>query len=118
MPKGNNVMYKSSDSLSGQMARAYFRELVRAILDGVQAGHPDEGAFGQARLSPEYLPLTRADFSTAVNRLASARSYLRSGEPGAARFELRLLLASMGSPSSRPRSAGGPAIRRKRREGP
>jgi hypothetical protein len=43
----------------------------------------------------EALPLTTEEFGLAVNRLASARRYLSSGEGGAARYELRLLRRSL-----------------------
>jgi hypothetical protein len=48
--------------------------------------------FGRIRRLLEALPLASAEFSVAVNRLANARHYLRDGEYGAARYELRLLL--------------------------
>lgn len=39
----------------------------------------------------ETLPLTSGEFATAHNRIRNARRYLQASEPGAARYELRLL---------------------------
>ena len=41
------------------------------------------------------LPLSSHEFSVAVNRLRNAQRYLVAKEPGAAHFELSLLLASL-----------------------
>jgi hypothetical protein len=43
----------------------------------------------------EALPLSSVEFALAVNRLANARRYHRSGEYGAAKYELRLLRTSL-----------------------
>jgi hypothetical protein len=43
----------------------------------------------------EALPLDSVEFSLAKNRLANAEHYLKVGEYGAARFELRLLRQSL-----------------------
>ncbi len=59
---------------------------------------PDGGPiadFEQIRQMLEALPLASAEFSLAVNRLTNAQKYLRSGEYGAARYELHLLLRSL-----------------------
>ena len=56
---------------------------------------PPAGRFRQLRLWLEALQLDTADFSLAVNRLANAQCYLKSGEHGAARYELRLLRRSL-----------------------
>jgi hypothetical protein len=41
------------------------------------------------------LPLATADFALFLNRLRNARSYVDSGEPGAARFELAQFLGAL-----------------------
>jgi hypothetical protein len=43
----------------------------------------------------ETLPLSTDDFGLACTRLRNARHYLRYTEPGAARYELRLLATSL-----------------------
>jgi hypothetical protein len=51
--------------------------------------------FEQIRRLLESLPLASGEHSVAVNRLTNAQHYLRSGEHGAARYELHLLLRSL-----------------------
>ena len=51
--------------------------------------------FQEAQEALEALPLDTTAFGLAVNRLANARRYLKSGEHGAARYELRLLRRSL-----------------------
>jgi hypothetical protein len=41
------------------------------------------------------LPLATEDYSVCYNELCSARKYLEGDEPGAARYELRLLLGHL-----------------------
>jgi len=41
------------------------------------------------------LPLSTGEFGLALNRIKNAHRYLVANEPGAARFELRLLLGSV-----------------------
>ena len=43
----------------------------------------------------ESFPLPTAQFALAMNRLNNARNYFAADEPGAARFELRLLLRGL-----------------------
>ena len=43
----------------------------------------------------ESFPLPTAQFALAMNRLNNARNYFVAGEPGAARFELRLLVGGL-----------------------
>ena len=43
----------------------------------------------------EALPLSTSEFAVACNRLSNARRYLDSGERGAARSEVQLLMRSM-----------------------
>ena len=61
---------------------------------------------GQARIELtrlrqmlEGLPLDRHDFALACRRLASVRRYLQSDEWGAARYDLRLLIGQLRTPS-------------------
>jgi hypothetical protein len=70
---------------------------LRHAHDGLAARPPPEGLmdFDHIRRLLEALPLVTAEFSLAVNRLANARHCLHSGEPGAARYELGLLLRSL-----------------------
>jgi hypothetical protein len=79
-----------TESLRVQLCRTLEYLLTQAASDG----DPDAG-FEQARQVLEALPLATAEFSVARNRLANGRRYLQSGECGAARFELRLLLQSL-----------------------
>jgi hypothetical protein len=96
MPKkGWGAMSGPSTSLPGWAARAHVRQLVQSLLHQVRAGGPPEIEFDRTRVGLAWLPLTTAEFATAVNRLANARSYSRSGEAGAACYELHLLLRSL-----------------------
>jgi hypothetical protein len=74
--------------------------LLRQAHDGL-AGRPSTAVglvdFDHVRHLLEALPLTTAEFGLAVNRLANARHYLESSEPGATRYELGLLLRSLES---------------------
>jgi len=63
------------------------RRLDEAACDGLQA----------ARAMLESLPLATAQFDLACRRLKNAEHYLRYTEPGAARFELKLLAGSLRS---------------------
>jgi hypothetical protein len=60
-------------------------------------------ALPQVRLLLESLPLSTGEFGLAMNRLKSAGRYLRLGEPGAAKFELRLLARWLTNDSTRTR---------------
>jgi hypothetical protein len=65
------------------------------LLAAVERGPGRVTDLEQVRPLLEALPLTRTEFSLAVNRLANVRRYLESGECGAARYELRLLRKSL-----------------------
>jgi hypothetical protein len=69
------------------------------VLDGLLSPSPRSAslftALSEIHRLLEALPLGTAEFGLAVNRISNAQSYLRSGEPGAARFELRLLRGSL-----------------------
>ena len=41
------------------------------------------------------LPMSTSEFGLAINRVKNACQYLRSNTPGAARYELRMLLGSL-----------------------
>ena len=43
----------------------------------------------------ESLPLATADYATATKRVANARDYVATGEIGAAKYELRMLLRAV-----------------------
>jgi hypothetical protein len=88
-------MNRPANGLSADAVRARAKDLIQALLDRVQSGECLDTEFTEARVGLECLPLTRDEFATATNRLASARSYVIRGERGAARFELRMLLHSL-----------------------
>ncbi len=50
-----------------------------------------EDAFAEVQLILSALPLNTDEFALAGNRLRNAAKYLKSGERGAARYELKLL---------------------------
>lgn len=79
----------------------------------MQSRHLDdraEGTFQAARGLLESLPLSTDQFGLACRRLDNARHYLVFTEPGAARYELRLLVSSLKYAAERVR-----APRRRRR---
>ena len=60
----------------------------------------DEAAqddFAAARSLLEAMPLSTDEFGLACTRLQNAQHYLRYTEPGAARYELRILASSLKS---------------------
>jgi hypothetical protein len=65
------------------------------LLALVRAGATCDSDFRTARSLLDALPLASADFALAAARLENARRYVAAGEPGAAAFELRLLLGSL-----------------------
>jgi hypothetical protein len=64
----------------------------RLLAEVATAGQP---AFELVRQILAALPLASEEFCVAGNRLANAQHYVQAGEPGAARFELRLLLRGL-----------------------
>ena len=68
--------------------------LARLIEQVFSAGCPTT-EFQEAQEALEALPLDTTAFGLVVNRLANAQRYLKSGEHGAARYELRLLRRSL-----------------------
>jgi hypothetical protein len=82
------------DSLA-DMVRHHVQRCLRSVI----ASHVDDetvAEFQQAHLALECLPLATAEYALARNRLENARHYLWTGEPGAALYELRLLLRGLG----------------------
>ena len=79
-----------SESLCVLLRQAHDRLPKQALHDGGPVAD-----FKQIRQMLEALPLASAEFGLAVNRLTNAQRYLHSGEYGAARYELRLLLGSL-----------------------
>jgi hypothetical protein len=75
--------------------RALLREGLDELLKQPSDDMPPVPRLEQLRLLLEALPLDTTEFALAVNRLANARHYLRSGEFGAAWYELRLLRRSL-----------------------
>lgn len=61
----------------------------------VRGGKADAGDFHRARAALAWLPLSTSEFALATKRLGNARRYLLIGEPGAASYELRLLIQSL-----------------------
>jgi hypothetical protein len=88
-------MTRSSNPLPVDAIRAQARQHLAALLEPPLTGAGKLAIHHQVRHALECLPLTTAEFATAVNRLENARAYLEVGEPGAARFELLLLLRSL-----------------------
>jgi hypothetical protein len=68
-------------------------------LDGlaarVRSGVADVADFRHAQEAFTWLLLSTGEFALAVKRLENARDYLLAGEPGAAGYELRLLINSL-----------------------
>jgi len=79
-----------SESLCVLLRMAHDHLSKQAVHDGGPVAD-----FEQIRQLLEALPLASAEFGLAVNRLTNARHYLHSGEYGAARYELHLLLRSL-----------------------
>jgi hypothetical protein len=78
-----------------ESVHALLREGLDELLGQPSDHKPPVAQFERLRLLLEALPLDAADFSLAVNRLANAHHYLKSGEHCAARYELRLLRRSL-----------------------
>jgi hypothetical protein len=68
------------------------RLLQKRSLDGAA-----QGDFAAARSMLEAMPLATDQFGLACTRLQNAQHYLRYTEPGAAWYELRLLVSSLKS---------------------
>lgn len=88
-------MARPVDLLLVDSIRTYAQRLIRNLLERARIGGSADTEFNYARMTLERLPLTSAEFATAINRLANARTYLHAGEKGAALFELRLLFRSL-----------------------
>jgi len=88
MPQSQNV----------SIAESVHRSLCQA-LDGLAAQASHKGGCTldcePIRRMLEAFPLASDDFGRAINRLTNASDYLRSGERGAAQYELRLLRRSL-----------------------
>jgi len=80
-------MHKASPKTLDQL-RVRAGACLDDLLENTFEGHWRGTEFSAAL---EALPLTTAEISTARNRLQNARRYVECGEPGAARFELRML---------------------------
>ncbi|MCA9186356.1 MAG: hypothetical protein KDA99_12080 [Planctomycetales bacterium] len=65
------------------------------LLQGTEDSNQTAGSIGNAKKLIAALPLATDDFCTASNRMRNAVRYFNSGERGAAKYELRLLLASL-----------------------
>ena len=87
-------MKKSSPEALEQV-RALVLTCLARLIEQVFSAVCLTAEFQEAQEALEALPLTTAEFATARNRLNNARSYLESGEDGAARYELRLLRRSL-----------------------
>ena len=69
---------------------------LKGLLEQAMQNLPDCGCWDQVQDVLEALPLPTDSFGTAVNRLRNARNYATQGELGAAKFELRQILKSVG----------------------
>jgi hypothetical protein len=80
---------------------ALLQKAVSQLLRASQHGRISENKlaefFDKMRLAVDAMPLASGVYSTAVNRLASVEHYLRTGEPGAAKWELEQLLRGLAS---------------------
>jgi hypothetical protein len=72
-----------------------FRKAFEHLLVQVARGDDPATGFAHVRQILEALPMTSAEFCTAINRLANAQHYLRAGERGASSYELNLLLRGL-----------------------
>ena len=79
---------------------------LQKLIDRAWSLKQEDDAFLDAVGMLNGLPLSTSEFTVAMNRLRNAHRYLVANEPGAARYELRLLLCSV-----RPEADGQP-IRR------
>lgn len=75
--------------------RDHARQCVSNLLREAEMENSVDGKFEQSRFALECMPLSTGEFALAMNRLKNAEMYLQSGEPGAARYELRMLLRSL-----------------------
>jgi hypothetical protein len=89
-PMKSYVSVAISESLCFLIHTACHRASKQALPDGDPVAD-----FEQLRRLLESLPLASGDYCVAVNRLTNAQNYLRSGEQGAARYELHMLLRSL-----------------------
>lgn len=78
-----------------QQIRAHASQSLNRLIERASGAGGLAAEFQEAHEALEALPLTTAQFATARNRLESARSYLDTGERGAALYELRLLRRSL-----------------------
>jgi hypothetical protein len=90
MSMTSHTLATISESLCVLIQEAHDCSLPRALRDGSLIA-----VFSRMCRLLEALPLASAEFSVALNRLANAQRYLRDGECGAARYELRLLQRSL-----------------------
>lgn len=105
-------MYPETQALvsSSEEVRSQLVQHLQEWIDPPTEDSPEEGELLDALGMLSALPLSTSEFTLAVNRLRNARRYLAANEPGAARFELRLLLGSV-----RDREYGRPIRRTFRR---
>jgi hypothetical protein len=66
-----------------------------ALIAQVSSGTPPAESWDVARKALEALPLATEEAAVMRNRLANVQSYLEPRDPGAARYELRLLSRSL-----------------------
>jgi len=64
---------------------------LRSLMQKLSDTQPAADELNNLRQIFKSLPLTSGDFSLAMNHLRNVERYLCSDEPGAARYELRLL---------------------------
>ena len=77
--------------------RAHLHETVHFVLENCLRGGEDvREKIAEIRQLLEAVPLSTSEFGLATVRLDNAERYLNYGEPGAARYELRLLAGSLG----------------------
>jgi hypothetical protein len=77
-----------------------------ALLQSISHAGGIEDGLAELSRAVALLPLTPEQLDVAKSRLCSVRRYLAAAEYGSARFELRLLQASLRDPGICPQQAG------------
>ena len=90
MTKQQQVSVATVESIRGTLVR-HLQQLIDRSL-ALTAG---DDALLDAVALLNGLPLSTSEFAVAMNRLRNAHRYLTANEPGAARYELRLLMCSV-----------------------
>ena len=85
---------KSSYSQIGDVTRQIQRSIQKLMLSLQNSMNPRD-SLERIRENLESLPLATEEFDLAKSRIRNARRYLDSGETGAARYEVRMLIRGL-----------------------